>query len=389
MLAKFRDVQYYIDMGAALKKISVVVLYNHIGDDMYEQIKQVDPATLDFMPEYNIHVATVSEEYTAIVTALKKEGYRVRLVNIAENLSTLQNVLRRNPPDVIFNLVEFIHDSHFLESAVAGMFEVYKIAYTGCSPFSLELCMHKGIAKQLLQANNVPTPKFISLNELSIPKQHGLTYPLIIKPALEDASSGVDKDSVVYNYEELTARLEKIFKEFHPPILVEEYIEGRELHVSILGNNPPRILPPIEFDFTALPKDFPNIITYDAKWNPLKEEFHRVHAVCPAELTKTEMKKVEQVSLAAYKILQCRDYARLDLRLGKDQNVYVLEVNPNPDLTEGVSFMESAEHAGLSFSETLSMIVDFAYQRKLLRLHQESVQRELAKKKLVQKKKEY
>lgn len=365
-------------MSAALKKTSVTVLYNDIGEDVYEQIKKVDPSTLDFTPEYNIHVATVTEEYRAIVQALKKEGYRVRLVNIAENVTTLHNVLRRNPPDVVFNLVEYIHDSHFLESAVAGMFEIYKVSYTGCTPFSLDLCMRKGVAKQVFLANNVPTPKFISLTTPGVSKQHGLTYPLIVKPAREDASSGVDKNSVVYTYEELSQRLEKIFKEFQPPILVEEFIDGRELHVSILGNNPPIVLPPIEFDFSALPEGFPNIITYDAKWNPLKEEFHRVHAVCPANLSRAELKNIERVSLAAYHALGCRDYARLDLRIGKNNQIYVLEVNPNPDLTEGVSFMESAEHAGFSFSQTLRMLVEFAYERKLQQAHAESVQRELA-----------
>jgi D-alanine-D-alanine ligase len=156
-----------------------------------------------------------------------------------------------------------------------------------------------------------------------------------------------------------------MFKEHAPPIMVEEYIEGRELHVSLLGNDPPKMLPPVEFDFSKLPKGYPNIITYDAKWNPLHEAFHGIHTQCPAKLTKAQLKKVEQVSIAAYNILGCRDYARLDLRLGKGNRVYVLEVNPNPDLTEGVSFMDSAEKAGMTFSQTLSTIVQYAYKRKL------------------------
>jgi D-alanine-D-alanine ligase len=346
-------------------KPTVVVLYNQVGEDEYEKIKEVDPTTLDFEPEYSIQVSTADEEYKAIGKALRKEGFRVRTVNVAENLKKLSNLLRNHPPDVIFNLVEFFHDSSWLEAAVAGLYDLYKVSYTGSPPFALGLCQRKGLAKHVLLAHGVPTPKYHLLKEAKIPKRHRLRYPLIVKPAREDASSGVDKDSVVYEYRGLMQRLEKVFKEFAPPILVEEFIEGRELHVSILGNDPPQVLPVIEFDFSELPEDYPSIITYDAKWNPLDEAFHRVHSICPAKLTKSQRKKVEEVSLSAYRELGCRDYARLDLRLGARNQVYVLEVNPNPDLTEGVSYMESAEHAGMTFSQTLKKIVDFALERKV------------------------
>ena len=196
-----------------------------------------------------------------------------------------------------------------------------------------------------------------------MPGRHGLRYPLIIKPAREDASSGVEKGSVVYNFEQLKERVTKTFEEYDPPILVEEFIEGREFHVSVLGNDPPEVLPIIEFDFSELPSDHPKIISYDAKWNPLEESFHRVHAICPAKLTKRLEKKVKAAVLDAYNITGCHDYARLDLRITEDNKVFVLEVNPNPDLTEGVSFMDSAEHYDLSFGETLAKIVECALSR--------------------------
>jgi len=145
---------------------------------------------------------------------------------------------------------------------------------------------------------------------------------------------------------------------------VEEFVEGRELHVSILGNDPPVVLPVIEFDFSDLPPDHPTIISYAAKWNPLDETYHQVHSACPAKLSQRLKKKVDAVSLAAYRTTGVRDYARLDLRLDARNRIYVLEVNPNPDLTEGVSFMESAEKAGISFSATLRKIVEFALQRR-------------------------
>ncbi len=123
------------------------------------------------------------------------------------------------------------------------------------------------------------------------------------------------------------------------------------------------MLPPVEFDFSALPEDYPPIISYAAKWNPLAEEYHQIHTVCPASLTKAMRRKVQAVAIAAYEATECRDYARLDIRL-KGNQPYVLEVNPNPDLTEGVSFMESAEAAGFTFDQALARIVDFAAERK-------------------------
>jgi len=345
-------------------KTSVVVLVNHVGEDEYEQMRQVDPETLGFKPEYDIHVSTVQEEYVAVVKALRKEGFRARLVNLEENLRKLQTLLSRNPPNVIFNLVEHFRDSSVLESAVAGLFELHGIAYTGGGPFSLALCQRKGLIKQVLFANGVPTPRFRIHATPEIPRRHGLHYPLIVKPAREDASSGVDRNSVVHDYEQLKTKLEHVFTEYSPPILVEEFIEGTELHVSILGNNPPIVLPMIEFDFSELPEGHPRLISYDAKWNPLDEIYHRVHSVCPARIPKRAHKKVSEVAIKAYQIAGCRDYARLDIRLDKNNHPFVLEVNQNPDLTEGVSLMESAEQGGYSFSTTLKMIVEFALARK-------------------------
>lgn len=348
---------------ARSKRPRVLVLYNQVGEDEYEQLKQVDPATLGFTPEYPIRVSTVKEEYNAIVRALRKERFRVRAVNVEESLQKLESLLHRNPPDVVFNLIECFHDAPLLEGAVANLYELHNVAYTGSPAFALTLCQRKGLTKQVLLANGVPTPRFTLLGRPSIPKRHGLHYPVIVKPSREDASSGIDKESVVNDYGSLLERVKKIFDEFAPPIIVEEFIEGRELHVSILGNDPPAVLPIIEYDFSELPADHPTIISYAAKWAPLEEEYHRVHSVCPAPLARRVRKNVEEIALRAYRITGCRDYARLDIRLDARNRVHVLEVNPNPDLTEGVSFMESAEKAGIAFSTALRRIVVFALDR--------------------------
>ena len=351
-------------MATARDRGSVVVLYNSVGDEGYDALREVDPATLGFEPQYDIAVSTVAEEYEAIIDGLKKERFLVRGVNLAEDIKHLERLVRRNPPDVVFNLVEGFHDDADLEPAVAGFLDLYRIPYTGAPPIALANCRRKGLMKQLLLANGVPTPKFLQLNKPKIAVRHGLHYPLIIKPAREDASAGVDEKSVVYDRAGLLAQLERVFAEFDPPILVEEFIEGREFHVGMLGNDPGEVLPPLEYDFSDMPENQPSLISYAAKWDPLAEVFHRVAAHCPADMTKRLAKRIDEVALRAYRVSGCRDYARLDLRVSADNHVYVLEVNPNPDLTEGVSFMHSAEEAGYTFSKTLRKIVEMALARK-------------------------
>ena len=346
------------------EKPSVLVLYNQTGEDEYEKLKTVDPSSLDFKPVYNLAVATVAEEYAALAEGLKAAGYRARLANVENDTRKLIAAVTRGKTDVIFNLVEYFREDPALEGSVAGVLDVSGIPYTEAPPGALILCQRKGYTKQILSAHGVPTPRFRLLHHPRIPRRHGLRYPLIVKPAREDASSGVTKDSVVRDYPSLIAQVEKVFAEFAPPVLVEEFIEGRELHVSVLGNNPPQVLPVIEFDFSDLPDDHPNLISYAMKWSPLDQSYHQVHSVCPAVLSKRELKRVSVAVLEAYTLTGCRDYARVDLRMNAAGEVFVLEVNPNPDLTAGVSFMESAEKAGLSFSRTLGMIAGFAMERR-------------------------
>lgn len=345
------------------RKKSVLILYNQTGEDEYEKLKEIDPKTLDFSPVYKIDVATVAEEYEAVAKALKSEGFRVKLLNINDDHRKLIRTLNRSKIDVIFNLVEYYKDDPELEASVAGVLDLYDIPYTGAPPAALILCQRKGFAKQILSGHDIPTPRFRMLHQPTIPMDHGLNYPLIVKPAREDASMGVTKNSVVYNYESLSLLVGKVYTEFSPPVLVEEFIEGRELHISILGNDPPRVLPAIEFDFSDLPEDHPPLISYEIKWSPLDSSYHQVHTICPAPLSGEELKKVEEAAVPAYTITGCRDYARIDMRMNSKGEVFVLEVNPNPDLTEGVSFMESAEEAGMTFSGTLREIVKMALSR--------------------------
>lgn len=342
---------------------SVLVLFNQIETDEYEALRKIDPSTLDFTPSYNIHVATVQEEYDAIVNALRAEGFDASCTNLHDDISALHRLIAKKPPDVVFNLVEFFHNDLQREGAVAAYYELYRVRYTGASSFCLALCRRKGLTKRILMQRGLATPKFLTLENPKIKRRHGLRYPLIIKPSWQDGSAGVEACSVVHDYAHLEKQLESVYQRYQMPILVEEFIEGMELHVSILGNDPPVVLPVIEYDFSKLADDHPPVITYDIKWNPLSLAYHRVDSVCPARIDKQTEALVMESALRAYETTYCRDYARIDMRLGSDGVPYILEVNPNPDLTEGVSFMESAEKAGISFREALRRIVQFALDR--------------------------
>ena len=252
------------------EKKKILVLYNHLEEtDEYLALRNVDPASLDFTPEYSIAVATAEEEYAAIVEALAREGFEARAVNLKDDFDLLCRLAAEHPPDAIFNLVEFFHNDLNHEGAVAGLFDLFGIPYTGAPPLCLSLCRRKGLTKQLLVQNGISTPRFYILKRPIIRPDHGLDYPLIIKPSRQDGSAGVDKHSVVRDYAELLHRVDRMFAAFHPPILVEEFIEGDELHVSVIGNDPPEVLPIIDFNFEELPEDHPHLITYDIKWNPL------------------------------------------------------------------------------------------------------------------------
>jgi len=342
----------------------VLVLFNQLEEkDAYGALRSFDPSSLNFTPSYDIHVATEQEEYDAVVEALKSEGFEASCANLKDDPARLHKLVAEDSPNVVFNLVELFNEDLSYEGCVAAFFDLYEVPYTGSPPFCLFLCRRKGFTKKILLQSGIKTPRFRILEEPVIEPNHGLYYPLIVKPSLQDGSTGVEADSVVYDYSQLLRRLDRIFAEFKSPVLVEEFILGKELHVSILGNNPPRVLPLEEFNFSELQEDHPPLITYDIKWNPLSPAYHKVHSFCPAEVDARTEELVREQALRAYEATFCRDYARIDVRLGRDGTPYILEVNPNPDLTEGVSFMESAEEAGLSFSETLRQIVMFALDR--------------------------
>lgn len=346
----------------------ILILWNQIDDDVYAHYRRDGRRAPDWDPSKEIEPwETVEEEMQLIQRSLEGNGHTVVMVNIRDNFDVMLDAVRTNKPDVVMNLVEFFHDDAELEHDVPALFELLGVEYTGNRPLALSLCQKKPQAKALLAAHNLPVPRGIVVETMAAAEHHGLTFPLMVKPAFDDASGGIDSGSVVHDQAALVARIDKMLHEHKQAALVEEYVEGREIHCAILGDRP---LPLYEMQFKGgvdeHGKPLPKIITYRAKWDPYSRDHHAVQGVCPVpDLDPALAKTIEDVAMRAYRALGCRDYARVDMRVDSRTNQpYILEVNPNPDLAESCAFTASAYASGRTYEKMICEIVDLALARK-------------------------
>lgn len=307
----------------------------------------------------------VIEQKEDIQSALQSLGYETSMFNMSDDLDRFLAYLKAMQPDIIFNMVESLGDEAIHEMHVAGIYELLEFSYTGAGPLTLGTCLNKARTKEILSYNGIPTARFLLVNDIAELSADDLKlhFPVIVKPSQEDASVGIENDSIVYNFTDVHERVKFVLEQFQQPVLIEEYIDGRELNVAILGNGNATVLPISEIDFSGLPGDKPKIVTYDAKWMEGTDEYEGTKGICPAKLPLEVEEQVKEISLKAYRLMECRDYARVDLRLSKENKPYVLEVNPNPDLSNDAGFFRSAKTSGLSYAELIGVIVGFAVER--------------------------
>jgi D-alanine-D-alanine ligase len=306
----------------------------------------------------------VLEELEEIRESLSNLGFDTTNINVLNDIEYLINVIKNVNPDVIFNLVESVEGESLKEMFIAGIFELMNVPYTGCDAYSLGLCLNKYKSKMFLKAAgvNIPNWRLYQNPSLVIFGNH-LNFPVIVKPSHEDASVGISEESVVYDEHHLKTRIEYMYENFKQPILVEEYIDGREINSAVLGDQDKVALPLSEIDFSTLPKDLPKIVTYDGKW--IKDSFYYKATIpcCPAPIEDDLSNQIKQLSLSIAELFGCRDYCRIDLRLDKNNIPYVLEVNPNPDISKDAGFPRAAKAYGLSYEELLITIINFARAR--------------------------
>ncbi|HOJ07599.1 MAG: ATP-grasp domain-containing protein [Ignavibacteriota bacterium] len=275
---------------------------------------------------------------------------------------TIQEITKYNP-DAILNFVESVEGIAHYEYCMAGLYELLDYEYTGNVPQTLGNCLDKKRTKEILYSNGIKTPGAITLapNQKFSKNDIDLNYPLILKLVDEDASIGISENSVVNNYKELRKHYNFLTKTYNKKLIVEEYIVGRELNCAVLGG---KTLPISEIDFTGLPENLPKIVTYDGKWIEGSTYYNYTKPVCPAKLESDLKIQIEEIAANAYNVLGCRDYARVDIRLSADKIPYVIEVNPNPDVSSDSGFARAAAASGKNYSELLFTITNFALQRK-------------------------
>jgi D-alanine-D-alanine ligase len=306
----------------------------------------------------------VVEEMEDIKEALTSLGFKCIILNVDSDVNRLIRFLQEEKPDLIFNLVECIENESALEMNVAALYELFKIPYTGAGPLALGTALNKPRVKEILTANGIRTPQhqvFKMMDKITL--KEGMEFPLIVKPAREDASVGISEKSVVYSLAELRRQVRYIWGEFEQPALVEQFIDGRELNVAIVGNRKPLALPISEIDFSGLDAGMHKIVSYAAKWLNGTVEYEGTKGVCPAQLPAAIETELKQTALKCYELIGCRDYARVDFRLSPDGIPYVLEVNPNPDISDDAGFARSARAYGFTFPQIIGKIVESALER--------------------------
>lgn len=273
--------------------------------------------------------------------------------------------IRAERPDVVFNLCDTgFRDDYNLEPHVAAMFDILNVRYTGNNYFTLALCQNKARAKDILTYNGILTPKFQVFTSAERKLDTGLKFPMIVKPIREDGSVGIRERSVVNNEEQLKEEVDHIINFYKQESLVEEFIDGREFTVSLIGNRRPIVLPVAEIDFTEMPAHIPKIVSYRAKWIKQSIAYKKSPIICPANTDEKMNKLIEDTARKCYKVFGCRGYARIDFRYDeKEKKLYVLEVNPNPDISEEFDIAKAAFAAGMTYTDLILKIIDFALEK--------------------------
>src|SRR5438093_13733756 len=246
---------------------------------------------------------------------------------------------------------------------IAAYLDLVGKTYTGAGPHALYLAQDKALAKKMFALHGIRTPYFAISFKGQIDHSHDISFPLIVKPTSEDGSIGIGNDSVVGSVKELMERIHYIHEEFDSPALIEEYIEGREMYAAILGNESPEVLPLVELDLSRLPKGTPRIAGKDVKWEKETEAYKVTKSAVAEDLEEETTKLLSDTALSAYRALKLRDYGRIDMRLSKKGEVYVIEANPNPWLFSGAEFSMAAKKGGRSYAQLIQEILDLAMAR--------------------------
>lgn len=307
--------------------------------------------------------ADVTRVASALADALQHGGFQPEPIAVEGTRLEFVDLLARMRPDLVINLCESVAADSRAEVVIPCLLDMLGLPYTGSSALSLGLALHKDKAKELLRARGVPTPGFARVDRLEDLERLALPFPLIVKPAREDASMGITRDSVVHEPAALRRAVEAVITTFHQPAIVEQFIPGREIYVPLLGNTPRRALPLTEIRFGQLFQDRPNIVTYAGKWEENSPEYvNTPSGPCLLEDKALEARLVK-TALEAFAALEGQDYGRVDLRVTPDGQPYVIDINPNCDLHPDAGFAKAALAAGMDYRALARTLVEVALER--------------------------
>lgn len=296
-----------------------------------------------------------------IAAVLRKAEHEVLGVAVDGKPECLR-ALAQMQADLVFNLVESFGEDDTKEPHVAAYYDLLGLRYTGSGPRGLSLAMDKALTKKVVSFHGVTTPRWAVVWRGRLDSSHDIDFPVIVKPASEDGSIGIGFDALAANIKELMERIDQLHAEFDHPVLIEQYIDGREIYMGLLGNHQPEALPPIELDLSHLPKGTPRIAGTEVKWAEGTRAY-RGSKVRVAKLQDGVRETMERAAITAFQALGLRDYARVDFRLARDGKVYLIEANPNPYLHSGAEFIKGARASGRTYAKTILEIVELACAR--------------------------
>lgn len=327
------------------KKLKVLALFDAVRATTLNQDLTPELKTADWKTE------------AGVLAALNELGYPNEHLAIFDDLDLLRQKLQTFSPDVIFNLADQFRNNRAFDQHIASFLAMTGIPFTGCGSTGLTLCKHKGISKKILSYHRIHTAEFITIprgKRIVRPKR--LRFPILIKPLKEEASYGISQASFVETDEQFRERVEFIHGKLDNDVIAEEYIEGRELYVSIMGNHRLQVFPIRELVFREVPPDEPKIATYKAKWDEAYRERWGLENRFADGLDPAVVREIEAVCKRVYHLLTIDGYARLDLRLTAKNEVYVIEANPNPILAPDEDFAQSALKTGLAYPQLIDRI---------------------------------
>ncbi len=329
-----------------MKRLRVLVLMH---EDLVppDQVDSHDRETVEWRTEYDV------------VCALRKLGHEVYPLGVKNDLGVIHTAIDHVKPDIAFNLLEEFAGVAVYDQHVVSYLELLHLPYTGCNPRGLMLARDKVLTKKVLSFHRIPYPEFSEVSQgRAVKRPKWLSFPLIVKSVSEEASLGISQASIVADDEKLSERVAFIHNSVGTGALIERYIEGREFYVGIIGNGQLQVLPVWELIMDKLPDDAKRIATERVKWSRKYQQKYGITSREADNLPEGKAEEIQDLAKQVYRALGLSGYARIDLRMDADGQLYVLEANPNPQIAEDEDFADSAKKVGYQYKELLQELLN-------------------------------